>query len=150
MKEDISKCLCGIINFDEYFDSTNIAKSIRETYVGSERFGKGLGECRIFVYDHEGPIPHFHIEGKNGFKCCVMIHDNRYFSHGSKTDTLSNKQCKLLDNWLSSKCIEKFAENMTNWELMNLLWKLQLNPMKLVPVNPVKPDYTTIKEYKNK
>lgn len=136
----------GTINFDD--ESSNIAKSVRETYMGSTEFGKKIGTCRVFVYNNEGPIPHFHIENNNGFKCCVMLFDNRYFSHGSKTDTLSNKQCKLLDEWLSSKSILPFFNNITNWETLVAYWVSEQNPMKLIPKNPIKPDYTTFKPYK--
>lgn len=52
-----------------------------------------MGEYDIVVHtDDPGFVPHFHVIDKatRGFEfdCCVMLEDNKYFSHGSHQDTL--------------------------------------------------------------
>ena len=110
-----------------------------EQKLGDVNLKSKLGTCGIYVYNNEGPIPHFHIKSKNNdLECCVEIYRPLYFNHGSKQGKLNNKQCELLDEWLNKKV---FPFNITNWESISLSWDNSQNPSTNVPVNRVKPNY---------
>lgn len=103
-----------------------------------------IGFCKIEVWPNEGPIPHFHIISKNdiNWECCIEIYNSKYFHHGSKQGTLTNKQLSILDSWLREKSKIHNYPNLTNWDLLCIFWLGQGNPTKLVTQNPVQPDYT--------
>ena len=117
---------------------------IAEMSPGSVPLSYKIGFCKIEVWPNEGPIPHFHIISKNDIKweCCIEIYNSKYFHHGSKQGTLTNKQLKILDSWLREKSKIHNYPNLTNWDLLCIFWLGQGNPTKLVPQNPVQPDYT--------
>lgn len=79
-----------------------------------------IGKVAINVYGGEGPVPHFHIEGKD-FSCCVCIFDNRYFDHGIHQDILNTKQLKELDSFMRDK--SSINEKLTNWEAAKFIWE---------------------------
>ena len=79
-----------------------------------------IGKVAINVYGGEGPVPHFHIEGKD-FSCCVCIFDNRYFDHGIHQDILNTKQLKELDSFMRDK--SSLNEKLTNWEAAKFIWE---------------------------
>ena len=115
-----------------------------------------IGKVAINVYSGEGPVPHFHIEGKD-FSCCVCIFDNRYFDHGIHQDTLNTKQLKELDSFMRDK--SSLNEKLTNWEAAKFIWEaanIENNDdismvlrYKLEYKNKTKqPDYTKLDGYK--
>ena len=115
-----------------------------------------IGKVAINVYSGEGPVPHFHIEGKD-FSCCVCIFDNRYFDHGIHQDILNTKQLKELDSFMRET--SKNDPYRTNWELCKLFWEVNnvsnnsnigiVLRYKLEYKNKTKqPDYTKLDGYK--
>ena len=107
-----------------------------------------IGECKVYVYGDEGPIPHFHIISKNGnFKCCVCIYESLYFNHGYKTDTLNANQRKNLNEWLKEK--HKTLNN-TNWEVIKFLWDSNNEENKKYKIykSNTQPDYINMENYK--
>ena len=115
-----------------------------------------IGKVAINVYCGEGPVPHFHIEGKD-FSCCVCIFDNRYFDHGIHQDTLNTKQLKELDSFMRDK--SSLNEKLTNWEAAKFIWEAaniensdddsMVFRYKLEYKNKTKqPDYTKIDGYR--
>ena len=129
--------------------------SINEVSIGSRSFSK-IGKVKINVYEKEGPVPHFHIEG-DGFSCCVCIFDNMYFDHGIHTDTLNKSQCKQLDEFMRER--SELDLTRTNWELCKLFWEASnvyfndniamINRYRMMYGDrKQQPDYTDIKGYK--
>ena len=133
----------------------NFEISINETNIERLSLNK-IGYVRINVYEKEGPVPHFHIEG-DGFSCCVCIFDNIYFDHGIHTDTLNKSQCKQLDEFMRDK--SEIDPIHTNWEMCKILWEAD-NVQSNDNINIVnryrmmygdrkqQPDYTDIRGYK--
>lgn len=117
--------------------------NINENTLGVAHFGSGLGDCKIQVFNNEGPIPHFHItnESKN-FHCCPCIYEPVYFNHGVKVDRLDSSQRKELNQWLSKQ--NKFVPTSTNWEMIAAAWQMLENPTKNIPKNAKQPDYTQL------
>ena len=108
-----------------------------------------IGKCKIEVYGGEGPIPHFHIIGlTKKFECCPCIFQPLYFNHGTKTDTLTKNQLKILDSWLREPCT-KFGGVLTNWEVIVQLWESCGNPLKNFKLESTQPDYTKMKNMRN-
>ena len=98
-----------------------------------------LWTCGIYVYNNEGQIPHFHIKSKDKkWECCVEIYRPMYFNHGSKQGKLNNKQCELLDEWMSKKST---LLPVTNWDMIDALWVTSQNPTTNIPPNKKKPNY---------
>ena len=98
-----------------------------------------LVTCGIYVYNKEGKIPHFHIKSKNNeCECCIEIYRPLYFNHGTKQGRLNNKQCELLDAWMSKKST---LLPVTNWDMINALWVTSQNPTTNIPPNKKKPNY---------
>ena len=132
----------------------NFEISINETNIERLSLNK-IGYVRINVYEKEGPVPHFHIEG-DGFSCCVCIFDNMYFDHGIHTDTLNKSQCKQLDEFMRE--ISKMSNKLTNWEMCKILWEsANVISSNINIVNRYRmmygdrkrqPDYTDIRGYK--
>ena len=117
---------------------------IRENTIDTIHFGKGLGDCKIQVFNNEGLIPHFHITSKSeNFECCVCIFEPLYFNHGSKNRKLDTTQRKQLNKWLSSLS-NVVVGNLTNWENIVLSWQNLGNNMKCVPKLIKQPDYTSM------
>lgn len=132
--------LVGTVNLGEY--------EFQEGVFGKVHFGKGLGDCKIYVYSNEGPIPHFHlISESNNFEACICIFEPIYFDHGSKTGTLNSNQRKLLNEWMSS-VITDYGVNATNWQMLIFAWRMN-NGDKYIPKNPKQPDYTQMKNFKS-
>lgn len=108
---------------------------------------ESAGECKIFIYGNEGRIPHFHIKGMNNkFECCIKICEADYFDHGYKTDHLSKKDLKKLDEFLNKKN-KKFPEK-TNWEVARAFWNSAENEGQ-APENGKKPVYANIDKKKS-
>ena len=103
--------LVGIIEL-----STIGEELLAEMSPGNLNLSNKIGYCTIEVWPDEGQIPHFHIITKNKIKweCCIEIFRPRYFSHGSKQGTLSNKQLKILDDWLRE---EEDNESTGGWKV---------------------------------
>lgn len=126
------KCF-GSIKFDDY---------LNEEGFGNINLGSNnkAGICKVFVYDIEGPIPHFHLKSKN-FETCIKIYEPEYFKHDGKEGELNSNQRKKLDDWLS----EKSSDNKykTNWEEISDYW----NTVHGVPKNATdeQPNYRKLK-----
>lgn len=131
--------LVGIIEL-----STIGEELLAEMSPGNLNLSNKIGYCTIEVWPDEGQIPHFHIITKNKIKweCCIEIFRPRYFSHGSKQGTLSNKQLKILDDWLRSPYNGNYLRADTIWDAIAGLWELQGNPTKNFINNAKQPDYT--------
>lgn len=132
----------GVINFGNF--------GINEQTVGISHFGKGIGNCKIQVFNNEGSIPHFHItnESKN-FSCCVCIYEPLYFNHGKHQDKLDSTNRKKLQKWLQSPCQKKSVNGkLTNWEYISSCWDSLENNMNEVPKRPMQPDYSNMENMK--
>ena len=122
---------------------------LSEMSPGNVSLSGKIGYCKIEVWPDEGQTPHFHIITTNKVKweCCVEIYRAKYFSHGSKTGTLSNSQAKTLNAWLKKPSIPN--KSISNWELICTFWYGQNNPLTNVPEEPEQPDYSKINDSYN-
>ena len=112
---------------------------LEESFIGELDLKYKLGICGIYVYNNEGQIPHFHIKTKNNnLECCIEIYKPLYFDHGIQQRNLNNKQCKLLDKWMSKKST---LLPVTNWDMIDALWVTSQNPTTNIPPNKKKPNY---------
>lgn len=138
----------GKVKRDESLVGTiDLGSVFQEGSTGRLSFNS-IGECSVYVYSDEGPVPHFHIISKNKkFHCCVCIYEPLYFNHGYKTDTLNANQRKLLNNWLKEK---HYKAPMTNWEVIDLLWDSnnEENKKYKIQKTSTQPDYTNMENYK--
>ena len=134
----------GIINFNELSD-----EFIQEVSPDKFNADKLIDICKIEVYGSEGQTPHFHvISTTNKFECCPCIFKALYFNHGYKTDKLSRKQLKILDDWLRLPC-SKFGGVLSNWEIIVRLWESCDNPLTNYNINSIQPDYTKMVNMRN-
>lgn len=112
---------------------------LEESFIGELDLKYKLGICGIYVYNSEGQIPHFHIKSKNNnWECCIEIYKPLYFDHGIQQRNLNNKQCKLLDKWMSKKST---LLPVSNWDIIDALWMTSENPTTNIPYNKRKPNY---------
>ena len=131
----------GTINLGEF--------DIRENTLDTVHFGKGLGDCKIQVFNNEGIIPHFHITSKGeNFECCVCIFEPLYFNHGRKNGKLDANQRKQLNKWLCSPS-NAVVGNLTNWENIVLSWQNLGNSMKCIPKVIKQPDYINMENMRS-
>ena len=107
---------------------------------------------QILVYDKEGPIPHFHVKGKDGnVDVCICIFEPRYFDHRSHVGTLNSKELKVLDGFLRSEC-NSITKN-TYWGFIVDTWcynnRYDYNKYPQIIVTDKQPDYTHMLGYKS-
>ncbi len=57
--------------------------------------------AKIFAFNNEGTIPHFHYKKKGEFDTCIKFLEPRYFCHENYQDGLNNTQKKMLMNDLT-------------------------------------------------
>jgi len=57
--------------------------------------------AKIFAFNNEGTIPHFHYKKKGEFDTCIKFNSPTYFCHESYQDGLNNTQKKILVNDLT-------------------------------------------------
>jgi len=119
---------------------------------------------QIYIYDSEGPIPHFHVvditnnsrsgNGNRYKDVCICIYSANYFSHGKHDDKFNNKELKALDSFLRTS----LDQNNTKWDYIRLVWKnnnpdmVQKYPQYYLSENdpnnkPIQPDYTNITSF---
>lgn len=126
------------------FGSFIFTDSFNEENFGQINLNK-IGLVKVNVYANEGPVPHLHIESTDKkFECCVQIYRAKYFSHGTKTNTLTNQQAKDLNNFLKSKF--KPRPDFTVWEAIDFYWKAFNDPeqAKYHDYTNTQPDYTKL------
>ena len=110
-----------------------------EHKLGDANLKSKLETCGIYVYNNEGQIPHFHIKTKDKkWECCIEIYRPLYFNHGTKQGRLNNKQCELLDAWMSKKST---LLPVANWGMVDATWATSQNPTTNIPPNKKKPNY---------
>ena len=132
--ESGSKAYAGTVELTSIAD-----EFLNEMYGGNLSIGSKIGFCEVFVGDNEGQIPHFHIKTKDKkWECCIEIYRPLYFNHGSKQGKLNNKQCELLDEWMSKKST---LLPVTNWDMVDATWVTSQNPTTNIPPNKKKPNY---------
>lgn len=140
MKDYIDDSVIGTIEFKDV---------TLEQIVGSPNLKK-MGSTKIHVYGGEGKnIPHFHLISNNGNEICVCIFDNRYFTHGKYTGTLSSVQRKQLNDWLNEHSI--FAPSIDNWEMIRAIWFQSNETPEYISKKFMRikqPDYSNIVGYK--
>lgn len=127
-----------------------------DTIISSE--SNLLPKATILVYGGEGSsIPHFHYKDKI-IDACIMLHDNRYFTHGGHKGIISDgKTRKYLNKILEGICLNK--KNINDdpnkpdifgkmvWSGMVILYNYANGTS--INSNPNdKPNYTSIKSYK--
>lgn len=115
-----------------------------------------MPEYDVVVYTKDaGYIPHVHIidssERGGKFDCCVMLEDNRYFTHGKHQDTLNSAGRKMFNDFMHEPC--RLPQFKDNYSFAVAMWNVN-NSNSYVQVkedengNTVIPDYRTIKPYK--
>lgn len=134
---------------NKFIDDESIMFIIGESNMSGEAETEFKAKNRIYevwVYEKEGPIPHFHLM-REGFECYIMLKYPEYFYHGSKTDTLKSKECKALNEWLNER---PYGGQLNNWERLVEEWnRNQLSNSKaIIPVATKQPNYSTIYPYK--
>ena len=139
---------------EEYRDELQIGKfflvniediALQESSLSTKntKFEKYVGT--VYVYGGEGKnVPHFHILQKNQPDCCIGVYEAKYFSHGTHTGKLNSKQCKLLNEWMSSQ--STIQPQLTNWEAVEFAWRIanDINSTR-TNLNTKQPDYSNIK-----
>jgi len=86
-------------------------------------------------------IPHFHFY-KSGIVTntgggCLTMKEERYFNHGTHTETLNSKEAKYLMKYLKSK---PNGMDITVWHFMIYSWNAN-NPNSKIDINTPIPDY---------
>ena len=139
-------------DFYELGSITFTESLLEEEIIGNKRRinFNSIGECKIEVYRNEGIIPHFHLSTKDRkFECCICIYSNNFFSHGGKyRGTLSGKQCKQLNDYLSS---DSKVSGFTVWDLIRATWETS-NMNNVFPDNRKvnkQPDYSNMTQFKD-
>ena len=136
--ETIEYTICTI-NFDEF---------VKESITQKAEFSK-LGQCEIKVYGNEGKIPHFHIVNKKEkFNCPICINEPRYFTHGTKDDTLTNEQAEQLYNVMKSKSELKTFKGKSVWKVILMAWVIA-NDEGNVILRKRPPKYSDINKYQS-
>lgn len=134
--EQVEPCFIG---------SFEVEGNINEVKVGNFKGGKYLLYVHVWEND-PGNIPHFHVHDIDyNIDTCVMIIENRYFSHGSHIGTLNQKQRKALNEFLKES--SELFELYTNYNTIIRIWNGN-NSGKKIDKNLKQPNYTTISEYK--
>jgi len=123
-------------------------QELDETYfIGEINFEESFG--KVYVYNNEGNfVPHFHLVVDGKPDVCIMILDNAYFTHGIHKHTLSNKDCRLLNEWMKKPNSKGFDSKVTNWMTIAFAWNLPETHMQIDIKHTKQPDYSTIKPYK--
>lgn len=104
-----------------------------------------VGDWTIWIYNGEGPIPHFHfVNNQTHEEGCICLLENRYFSHGRKQAELNAKERKMLMRFLLSP-MKRMNTNVYNYLCSS--WETN-NPSHPLPMNIRTPDYTEILPYK--
>ena len=94
----------------------------------------------VYVYNGEGPIPHFHLINSKG-EACIKITSAEQFNHNNKQKMLLNsKEAKDLNTWL---CYKSGNNKNNNWKFILLKWN-ELNPMYKITGNIKMPDYSKL------
>ena len=117
-----------------------------------------ISTAKILIYGGEGTsIPHFHyIDRNHKIDTCIMLDDNRYFSHGVHKGVISDsKTRKLLNKILEGKCIntQELEDNKPNvfgtmvWSAMVIYYNY-FNGTNIDSDPTKKKNYSTIKPYK--
>jgi len=136
-RPDIKYTIASIIFSDiieETFDSTNF---------------KNIGQCTLEVYGNEGLIPHFHIVSKDRkFNYCVCIDEPRYFTHGTKNDTLTNQQAAELYDFVRTKTKLKTLKGCSVWKAIKIAWDLANDSQHLTKRNRP-PKYSDLNMYES-
>lgn len=137
--------------------SANTIGTLRNGHMINEMARVGyMGDMDVVVYtDDPGYIPHVHVIDRatrgQEFDACVMLEDNRYFSHGNHTDIFNSKQRKTFDTFMHEPCRSPRYAN--NYELAVSMWNLNNSDTYIIPKtdsegDTIIPDYLTIKPYK--
>ncbi len=85
------------------------------------------GAYDVYVYSHEGKLPHMHIlnrelkKKKPTFDCCVQLKTNKYFPHSCHTSTMNTHQRLAFYNFISSQNQNPLF-NGTYYEKAVTLW----------------------------
>ena len=133
--------LVGYFEFEELVNEVSVESDKRSPNL------KKIGKCIVEVYDSEGIIPHMHVTG-NGFRACVCLHTNKYFSHGepNKYQHFANaKQREAFDEWLRQPNIKFGKGGKTNYEAAVDIWFSNGNPDYGFDMN-TQPDYSIMTE----
>ena len=115
-----------------------------------------MGNMDVVVYtDDPGYIPHVHIidsatRGKE-FDACVMIEDNRYFTHGKHNSEFNSKLRKEFDDFMHQPC--RIPQFKNNYEFAISMWNANNSNSTVIPKTDsngetIIPDYSLIKPYK--
>ena len=143
---DITVWPVGTIVFPESLLEAEVAANKRINI-------KSIGELKIEVYsnDNEGQVPHFHLFTPNhDFESCICIYSANYFGHGGKyRDKLSNKQCRILDEYLRQP--HKLMPTASVWNVIKGFWETGNTNCKFPEKRKVliQPDYSSMVDYKD-
>lgn len=131
----------------EYTICTIDFSNVVEESITQKAIFSNLGQCEIKVYGNEGKIPHFHIVNKDKkFNCPVCINDCRYFTHGSKNDTLNNEQAEELYKVMTRKSELKTFAGKSVWKVVLMAWVIA-NDEGNVIIRKRPPKYSDINKY---
>lgn len=96
--------------------------------------------AKIFAFNNEGTIPHFHYKKKWEFDTCIKFLEPRYFCHESYQDGLNNTQKKMLMNDLTidvwKNLIDEWNEGRSENFVPNSFKRSIPNYRFLPPLNP--------------
>lgn len=145
-EEENHKYLLGTIDFGEEDSDKNEENLQEDQLYPGVNLGSGLDKCNIWIYTNEGTIPHFHIvNNSKNFESCICLITNKYFIHGSKTDTLKSSQSKILNKYM--KTINSKEVPLTNWQVACDIWNKNTNykiDKKIYSNSENQPDYSKI------
>lgn len=108
-------------------------RMIKQDIYGMSRVGQISGNgvtFEIYVNTNDaGKVPHFHMRDMNEwdkFHTCIRIDAPEYFLHGTKQDTLSSKEKKLLADFMEAPTrkalYDEHGNRINNWQYVCMLW----------------------------
>lgn len=84
----------------------------------------GIGQCKVYINDIEGPIPHVHLTTNDSkWGACICLHEAYYFPHGGNPlteGTFNSKQSKMFNKWMSTP--NSAVHQMTNFQFAAFQW----------------------------
>ena len=131
--EDAKEFYIGDIVFDDAID---------EVAVGNIHVGGKKKNARIYVYSSEGYYPHCHLKFDDNTVCCICLNSANYFSHGSKTKTLTSSEMDAFIKWCN-KLINIDGKSITNWKHMVDTWNNGISNLQMMKI----PELTTMPKY---
>lgn len=121
---DVSKSKIIMIGEIDFSEAINEDMQIEPNVGNRLNLPGGIGQCKVYINDIEGPIPHIHVVTKDKkWGSCVCLHDALYFPHGNDNltkGTFNSKQSKVFNSWMGTK--NSANPTLTNFQVSASQW----------------------------